>query len=96
VQKGRSAILVEAPVSIGDLLRKTVPQVSSSSSSQEISTTPRNARNGRVVESSAGMGVRQTNERATLRELLSMQQETTTAVVREREGRERFPPNPFS
>jgi hypothetical protein len=89
VQKGRSAILVEAPVSIGDLLRKTVPQVSSR---QDISTTtPRNVGD---VESSAGMGVRQTNERATLRELLSMQQETATAV--EREGRERFPPNPFS
>jgi hypothetical protein len=93
VQKGRSAILVEAPVSIGDLLRKTVLQVSSSSS-QDISTTPRN---GRVVESSAGMGRGQTNERATLRELLSMQQETATVVERNgREGRERFPPNPFS
>jgi hypothetical protein len=70
VQKGRSAILVEAPVSIGDLLRKTVPHASSSSR-QDVSTGPRN---GRDVES-AGMGRGQTtNERATLRELLSMQQ----------------------
>ncbi|TIA77570.1 hypothetical protein D6C76_04647 [Aureobasidium pullulans] len=83
VQVGRSAVVVEAPVSIGDLLRKAVPE---NAPSQPI--TPHQTERHTVALPPTQPVV---NERATLRELLSMQQPSTPEV-----DRERFPPNPFS
>jgi hypothetical protein len=90
VQPGRSAVMIEAPVSIRDLLRKAV--VPKDVPRQDMITGNRHAK-------VAGSGVRSlqqkqtaTNERATLSELLSMQPSPAVS----RDGRERFPPNPFS
>jgi hypothetical protein len=83
VQVGRSAVVVEAPVSIGDLLRKAVPE---NAPSQPI--TPHQTERRTMALPSPQPVI---NERATLRELLSMQQPSTPEV-----DRERFPPNPFS
>lgn len=90
VQPGRSAVMIEAPVSIGDLLRKAVPH--KDVPRQSTTTGNRHAKD-------AGSGVRSvqqpqtaTDERATLSELLSMQPSPAVS----RDGRERFPPNPFS
>ena len=87
VQPGRSAIMVEAPVSIGDLLRKAAP--SNTPRQSDVSTEDRQAKR---VRTSLQNPQNAANERATLRELLSMQ--PSTAIASE-EG-ERFPPNPFS
>jgi hypothetical protein len=90
VQPGRSAVMIEAPVSIGDLLRKAAPP--KNPPRQDITTGNKHAKD-------VGSGVRSvqqprtaTNERATLSELLSMQPSPAVSS----EGRERFLPNPFS
>jgi len=87
VQPGRSAIMVEAPVSIGDLLRNSAPTIALRQS--DASTEDRQAKR---VRTNLQHQPSTKNERATLRELLSMQ--PSTAIASE-EG-ERFPPNPFS
>jgi hypothetical protein len=93
VQHGRSAVMIEAPVSIGDLLRKAAP----APPPKDLPRQDTAAGNGYAKDAGSGVGSVQqprtvTNERATLSELLSMQ--PSPAV--QREGRERFPANPFS
>lgn len=87
VQPGRSAIMVEAPVSIGDLLRNSAS--TSTLRQPEESTEDRTAKR---VRTSLQNPQNAANERATLKELLSMQPST---AIESEEG-ERFPPNPFS
>ncbi|KAH0284428.1 hypothetical protein M436DRAFT_61787 [Aureobasidium namibiae CBS 147.97] len=87
VQPGRSAIMVEAPVSIGDLLRKAAP--SNTPRQSDVSTEDRQAKRVRTnLQHQPSTKI----ERATLRELLSMQ--PPTAIESEEGGR--FPPNPFT
>lgn len=87
VQTGQSAILVEALVSIGDLLRKAVP-----SNTPRQPDTSTESRPANIARTSLQQPQKVTNERATLRELLSMQPPPEVAS----DEKERFPPNPFS
>jgi hypothetical protein len=89
VQPGRSAVMIEAPVSIGDLLRKAVP---TDAPRQDITIGNKYANSAESGGGSLQQPRTVTNERATLSELLSMQPSPAVS----REGRECFPPNPFS
>jgi hypothetical protein len=82
-QTGRSAIVVEAPVSIGDLLRKAAP----SNTPRQLDTSTEE-RPAKIARTSLQQPQKAQIERATLRELLSMQ----PSPVIPSDERERFPP----